>query len=271
MFYAIKPEDWVRQIVTREGIDTVRVFGIKYVGAEASGLITIAATTNDMTLEHGDLSSEAADASVGATGVLDLTTYTTVFLLLQEINSSDNWEAWPIDVPGDYLTNISAGNGIFIVASPWDAAVQCKVAAGVFPLRDTSLGTIENHSAGLTFQGPSLVPHNHDGQVLHEILKIDALATFAGATDGVYIYECDDINGTKTEVAHFALVTATATSYGTGDEPLISVKGKRFVVMIRDASGALTAVGTTSPKVEITSRSYAFGPGIRAKNLESAQ
>lgn len=262
--YNIPPQDWVRQIVTRDGVDTNKVLGIKYIGAEASGLVTIAATTNDFTLEHGDLSSEAADATVGATGVLDLTVYDTIIKLLTEINTSPNWEAWAVDLPGDYALNISAGNGVFIVASPWNAAVQAKVAAGIFPLRDTSLGTIEDFGAGLTFNGPSSEPHGFDANVLHEILKIVAVATFGGATDGLYIYECNDVLGTKTEVAHFALVTATITTYGTGDEPLISARGRRLVVIAKDASGAIT-----SPKIEVFSRSYAFGPGLRKSKLYS--
>jgi len=263
--YNRQPQDYVRQIVTRDGVDTSKALGLRYTGSEASGLVTIAATTNDFTLSHGDLGSEAADATVGATGVLDQTTYSTIALLVQEINSSPNWEAWAVDLPGDYDTNISAGNGIFSVAAPWNAAVQAKVDAGVFPLADTSLKTAEDIAAGLTFNGPSLVPHGHDTNVLHEIMKIQASATFGGASDGLYIFECDDVAGTKTQVAHFALVTATSTPYGTGDEPLISTKGKRLCVMIKDASGAITA-----PKIEIFSRSYAYAPGVRAGKLESS-
>lgn len=264
------PQDWVRQVVRNEGIDTNKIFGIRYIGDEDSGLILIAATTNDITLTHGDLASEAADATVGATGVLDLTTYTTIALLLDEINSSANWEAWAVDLPGPYLTNVSSGNGIFIVASPWDAAVQCKTTAGVFPLRDTSLGTIEDFGVGLTFNGPSSAPHGSDANVLHEVLKITALATFAGATDGVYVYECDDVAGTKKEIAHFALVSAADTTFGTGDEPLFATKGKRIVALIQDASAELTAVGSSSPRIEIFSRSLAYGPAMRKIKMLSS-
>lgn len=259
-----RPEDYIRQIVTREGVDKSYGLGLRYVGDEASGLATVASTTGDITLEHGDLSSEAADATVGATGVLDLTTYTTIHMLLREINSSPNWEAWAIDVPGDYDTNISAGNGIFAAAGV--AAAQCKSTDGLkasFVL-DTSLKTAEDYAAGLTLNRSSAYPHHHDGQVLHEIMKISAIATMAGGTDGIYIYECDDVAGTKTEVAHFALATATATDYGTGDEPLISSKSKRLVAMIK----ATTTI--TAPKIEIFSRSLAFGPGMDKNKRLSA-
>lgn len=261
----VPPQDMLSQIVTRDGVDTNKVVGIRYIGEEESGLVTIAATTNDFTFEHGVLSSEAADATVGATGVMDLTVYSTIITFLNEVNSSPNWEAWAVDLPGDYALNVSAGNGVFIVTAPWDAAVQAKVAAGIFPLRDTSLGTIEDFGVGVTFNGPSSEPHGFDANVLHEIMKIVADATFGGATDGLYIYECNDILGTKKEVAHFALVSATPTTFGSDNEPpLISARGRRLVVIAKDASGAIT-----SPKLEVFKRSYAFGPGIRKSKLYS--
>lgn len=266
MNFSIKPEEWKRQVVTRDGVDTNIGLMAKYIGAQASGTITTAATTGDLTFKHGALASEVVDATVGVAGVLDLTNYTTIQLVLQAINLSPNWEAWAVDLPGDFLTNISAGNGIFIVGGV--AATQAKVADGISApfLVDTSLATAETFQAGLTFNGPQNVPHANDGMSLHEIMKIIASSTFAGATDGLYIYECDDINGTKAQVAHFALASATPTTYGTGDEPLISTKGKRFVVQTKDASGAITA-----PKIEIFARSYHFGPGVRARRLESAR
>lgn len=262
----ILPEDWFHKVWTNEGVDTPKVLGIRYKGDEASGLVTIAATTNDFTLSHGDLSSEAVDTTVGSSGVLDLTTYSTIALLLAEINSSPNWEAWAVDLPGDYSTNISAGNGIFSVASPWNAAVQAKVAAGVFPVVDTSLKTAQDFAVGVTFNGPSTNPHGSDANVLHEITRISANVTFVGATDGIYVYECNDILGTKTQVAHFALTSATATDIGPADFPILNTKGRRFVVMAKDASGAIT-----SPKIEVYARSYAFGSAVRKSKLLSSQ
>ena len=122
--------------------------------------------------------------------------------------------------------------------------------------------TAENFSAGVTFNGPSNIPHASDAFALHEIIKITASATFGGATDGIYIYACDDNAGTKEEIGHLALVTATATDFEAGGEPIISAKGKRIVVWIADSSGAIT-----SPNLEITRRSTHFGAGIRKAKL----
>ncbi len=262
--FGFRPEEWIRTPVSNVGVDTNKVLGLRYIGSAASGLVTIAATTNDFTLEHGVLGAEAADATVGATGVLDLTTYTTIQKLLVEMNSSPNWEAVAIDLPGDYLTNVSAGNGIFVVASPWNAAVQAKTSGMVYPLRETSLGTVEDFGVGITLNGPSSTPHNFDAQALHEILAIDASITMA-ATDGIYVYECDDLTGTKKEIAHYALVTATPTTFGNGIEPLLSVKGKRIVVIAKDSSGPITA-----PTIVVTRRSMVFGPGMNKNKRRSA-
>jgi hypothetical protein len=268
--YNIAPQDWKRCIYRREGVDTPILLGVRYIGSAASGLVTVAATTGDLTFSHGVLASEAVDTTVVVTtGIIDLTAYTTLKAVLDCINKSPNWEAWPIDVPGDFAMNISAGNGAFTVAGV--AAAQAKSDAGLTAsfVMDTSLATAEVFYCGVTWQGSSINPHNGDAQVLHEVTKMRALATFAGATDGVYIYECDDVAGTKTQIGHFALVTATDTTFGTGDDVLFSTKGKRLVAMIKDASGALTAVGTTSPCIELFTRSYAFGPAVRANKMYS--
>lgn len=265
-----RPEEWIRTPVSNVGIDTNKVLGLRYIGSAASGLVTIAATTNDFTLEHGVLGAEAVDSTVGSAGVLDLTTYTTIQKLLVEINSSPNWEAVAIDLPGDYLTNISAGNGIFIVASPWNAAVQAKTGGMIYPLRDTSLGTIEDFGVGITLNGPSSTPHNFDAQVLHEVLEFTANVTFAGSSDGIYVYECDDLKGTKKEIAHYALTSATATTFGNGIEPLFSVKDKRIVIIAKDASAELTPVGTTTPTIVVTRRSLIKGPGMNKNKRRSA-
>lgn len=265
------PQDWRRTTYRREGVDTPILLGIRYIGSEASGLVTVAATTGDLTFAHGDLSSEAVDTTViASTGIIDLTTYDTLKKVLDCINKSSNWEAWPIDFPGDFSMNISAGNGVFTAAGV--AAAQAKSDAGLTAsfVVDTSLATAETHYCGVTWNASSITPHNCDANVLHEVTKFRALATFAGATDGVYVYECDDIAGTKTEVGHYPLVTATDTTFGTGDSVLLSTRGKRLVFMIKDASGALTAVGTSSPCLEIFTQSLAFGPAVRKNKMWSS-
>jgi len=254
------PQDWVRKTYGYDAVDEPIVYGLRYIGSEDSATYEAAATTNDFTFKHGASGSEVADSTVGSSGVLDLTTFDTVHKLIRAVNASPNWEAWPVDYLPDADTNISAGNGIFGTIS----ATQAKVDDGVLVPADTSLETAEFFPVGVTFYGSSINPHNKDANVLHEVLGITANITFGGATDGIYVYEVDDINGTKTEIDHLALASATATSWSNSGEPLYSVKGKRIVFKAADASGAIS-----SPLLTVSVRSLPFGPAVRKSKLLS--
>lgn len=270
MFYNIKPEDWTRTMVTRAAVDTPVACRIRYTGSEVAAHVSIGATTGDMTFEQGASTAAAATTTGdnpilpigGTTGVIDIsdTESDNLFKVIAAINLADDWEAWAVDLPGDYDTEISAGHGIFTVGGLSDQ--DCTGDTGFAVVVDTSLKTAEDFAAGVTFNGPCTEPHGSDANALHEIIKISATATFGGDTDGIYIYECDDIAGTKTQIGHLALASATATDFDADGEPMFSTKGKRLVVMAKDVSGAIT-----SPNLEIYRRSYHFGPGIRDAKL----
>jgi len=245
-----------------DAVDLPRVLGLRYIGAQASAICVVAATTGDITLSHGVLASEAVDTTIGASGVLDLTVFTTVKSLVDAINMSANWEAWFMDYPPDALTNISAGNGIFTVGGI--TSQPCKTTAGIDLESDTSLLTAEVFNVGITLQCSSGVRvHNKDANVRHEILQINATATYGGATDGIYIWECDDVAGTKTQIGHLPLVTATATVFptnGSTGAPIYATVGKRLVVQVADASGAITG-----PSVQVIAQSFIEGPAFNIK------
>ncbi len=252
---------WKYSIPTRDGVDTVEGLRIRYTGSQVAAHVTVASTTNDMTFEQGASTAAAAVGTgdnPGSSGVIDMSAVDDIHELNRIINLAADWEAWLTDLPPDADVEISAGNGIFVVSTDSD----CTLANGFAVLTDTSLLTAETFSVGLTNNGPSTKTHAHDRQQLLEIVKIVAKATFAGATDGLYIYECDDVAGSKVEIAHFALVSATITTIGTGDTPLVSTTGKRLVVQAVDASGAITV-----PKIEIFGRTVIIGPSVRVKKL----
>lgn len=256
--YGILDAEWTRKSYGYGAVDLPQVFGVKYIGSEDSGTVEAAATTGDLTLKHGDLSSEAVDSTVGASGVLDLTIYTTVKKVVDAINLSDNWEAWYIDYLPDQATNISAGNGIF----PTVSAQQAKVTGGYQFVADTSLETAEFFPVGVTFEGEGTKIHNHDASVLHEILEIRANITFGGATAGIFVYACDDFLGTKTQIGWKPLVSNTATTFELDGEPLYATVGKRIVVEAKDASGAIS-----SPSLYVSARSAIIGPTVNKKKL----
>lgn len=254
-----RPEDWDRSGVTRDGVDKSVALRIWYKGDQVAAHVSTATTTTDLTFEQG-ATTAAADVSTGdnpgSSGVIDLTSYTTLKAVMDEINSTDDWECQLIDVPGDFATNISAGNGAFIVAADTDATA----ATGCDILVDTSLATAETYYAGVTYNAqPSQALHSNDNMALHEILEIKATATYAGGTETISVYECDDKTGTKTLVygpVNHSATTATDTLSLSG-EPLVAAKGKRLVVLLANDTGAHTA-----PRLVIARRSTKFGPGL---------
>jgi hypothetical protein len=258
----IRPEDWVRKTYGYAAVDLAKLFGIRYIGAQASGLITIAATTNDITLSHGVLASEAADTTVGVAGVFDISgaAYSTIFEVITAINLSPNWEAWPIDfLP---TTNMEYGAGTGIILAAGIAAQQCKTAAGITIAVDTSLIVAEVMPVGITFCGPSSKPHNVDAQVCHEILSITSDINFS-TTPAIKVYEVDDLLGTATLIDTKNPTDDTLTTWSNYGEPLYQAIGKRLVVQAEDPAAF------TDASLLVAARSYPFGPVVRKKNLLS--
>ncbi len=266
--YGILPQDWIRKTYQRIVVDTCVVFRIKYNGnltGSVAAHVSVANTTGDLTFEQGASTAAAAvgtGSNPGTTGVIDISDYSTIAGVVREINLSADWEAWMEDFIPDGDIEVTAGNAIYITGATTDN--DCTGTNGFAILADTSLETAEIFPVGMTLNGPSVKIHNHDAQVLHEILSINAIATFAGATAGLKIFECDDKAGTSTLIATLGLVTATQTEHANSGEPIIQTKGKRIVVQATDASGAIT-----SPNITISGRSYIMGAGLNDNKLYS--
>lgn len=255
------PADWIRSVEIRDGVDLSQALRIRYIGSELAAHVSSAATTTDLTFEQG-ADTAAADVATGdnpgSSGVIDLTTYNTLYKVVREINAAADWEAWLVDVPGDYDPNLSAGNGLFVVA----ADVDCTGANGGGIFLDTSLKTAEDYYVGITQQGSSANVHPTDHGMLHEVLQIKATATYAAGAESLTVYACDDDLGTKEQIATYTCgattVLATHPSSGNLSEPLFNVKGKRISILMANDTGAHTA-----PKLEITRRSMIIHPSIR--------
>lgn len=251
-------------------VDLNVAFRIRYTGSQAAAHVSLAATTGDITFEQGATTAAAAvttGTNPGTAGVINVSdaSVDTLAKLVRVIDTAgSDWEAWLVDYPGDEASEISAGNSMFF-GNLTDQ--DCTGDNGFASLVDTSLKTAEDYAVGVTWNGPSSKPHNEDMGMRHEILQIRANVTFAGATDGIYIYECDDRAGTKTQIGHYALTTATATNIpasGGVEEPIISVDGHRIVVMAKDSSGAITPA-----VMHVIARSTPIHPVVREKNLLS--
>lgn len=256
---------WTYETFSNLAVDTPVALGIRCLSDEVAAHVTIAATTGDMTFEQGASTAAAAVGTgdnPGSSGVIDLTNFTSLIAVVNEINSTDDWEAWLGDLPGDYLTNISAGNGIFTVGGLADQ--DCTGESGFEVVVDTSLKTAEDFGLGITLNRSSLNIRHADVQVEWQILKIVANVTFGGATDGIYVYECDDRLGTKVQKDKLALASATGTTFGDGSYVLYQTKGKTLRLLAKDASGAIT-----SPSLTAVARWRPLGPVINRRKMYS--
>ncbi len=270
----MKPEDWVRSSLNYSADQSVhlRIRQKKTLakGGEAAAHIIVSGSTGDITFEQG-ANTAAADTTtgdnpqVGATpGIINLSDLvsSTYHALQLAINATDDWECWLEGALPDDNPEASGGVGNFIVQSDLD----CTTDAGAAVVGDDSKALFSG--AQLSFWDSDVNPHRHDGQVLHELLQAKATFTFTGAAQ-FRVFSCDDIAGTSTEILNIGAGASTVeallpTDAGIG-EPIASTKSARLVVKFE------AATTLTVSSLYINGRSYAFGPGIRAANLESAQ
>lgn len=79
---------------------------VAYIGSEDSHTVEVEAD-GDLVFKHGDAGSEAVDSTVGASGVIDVSTapYDTIGEVVAEINSSANWLASYASLPPSFSSN----------------------------------------------------------------------------------------------------------------------------------------------------------------------
>lgn len=259
------PEEFIKQTFGYDAVNEPILMRIKYIGSQVAAHVSLENTTGDMTFEQGATTDAAAvttGTNPGTAGVINISDYTYAHEVIREINLADDWEAWPVDLLPDEAIEISAGNAMF--KTNLDDQ-DCTGENGFAVVVTTSLKTAEDFCVGVTFNGPSSKIHNSDRGVLHEINQIVANVTFGGATDGIYVYACDDTANTKEEIDHLALASATATTWpssGNIDEVLYRVDGKRVVFKAADASGAIS-----SPILRVTATSKVIRPTVNKSKL----
>jgi len=251
----VQPQDWIPYSIDY-GDDVSVMLRIKYIGAQASGIIDIAAA-GDITFKHGALSSEVVDTDTdldaGAVGLIDMDADVTDYhSLVRRINTSTNWVAWLVGALPDadphttttgHFTEVTGGN--------------CSVANGYGVMTDDSDSWYIG--AALTLQGPPGQMHNTDHGVYHELHRVTALSTFGSGASVLQVHSCDDDSGVSEVILTLTAGTTTnevvypAATVVLSDIPLTNVTGKRLVVrLINDA-----AMGTVRLKIEGRSRKFA--------------
>jgi len=164
---------------------------VKYIGTQASGTVTVAATTGDITFKHGALGAEAVDTTVVATtGIIDVSeTYgDTMGEVVDLINASPNWKAVLVDcLRADPST---------VAMLKTMAATQAKVTGGLKLLKSSaaclnlSLAIDRSIFKGIEFDNTNWI---------NTILSIISKNTFTG-TNLIQIYSINRANKTEKKV-----------------------------------------------------------------------
>lgn len=208
---------------------------VQYIGAEASGTVEISAD-GDWTFKHGDLSSEAVDATIDSggndPGVIDISdaNANTLGEVAGHINGSPNWRAF---LEFGLFTD-SVGADTFLLKT----ATQAKVAAGVtiFSDNDGDIGgaAITGYEFKNTGSNQGKVT---DGMQTDEncINVLFAFNITVGNTGGgtLKIYDASQL--AETEI--YSVVTVDDTNVNLGladlDAPVAkSSMGNRLVVRL---------------------------------------
>lgn len=267
MFNTIRPEEWIRKSVLCQS-NTPQLMGIKYLGSEAVGIVTVSATAaTALTFEQGATVGGAAvgtGTNPGTAGVVTVASK-TMHQVVREIivDGGGDWDAWLIGaLPAD-VAYVSAAS-VFTAA----ADAECQVDGGYAVLADTSV--YKAFVAALTFNKDSSQLHSHDSQVLHQLLQVRT-KFYLSASNACKVYACDDIAGTSTEIMTCNLAASIDTDKWTpldgavSGEPLISVDTGRLVVKL----SAGTFVDDIENELFILGKSYAYGPAADANKLMS--
>ena len=211
------------QSLLSERLINARVFGqyvvedaypaliVKYIGSEASGTVEVS-SAGDITFKHGDLSSEAVDATIDSggddDGVIDVSDSNadTFGEVVDLINASANWRAYLVGALRADSANASTGSLLL------KSATQAKVAGGVELYLDTSKVLHASVAVrGLRYPSDDF-KENDAGQVVAETLEA---AKFSEVTRLVYTptgsgastYEIHRVNrktGTATKIVDAA-------------------------------------------------------------------
>ncbi len=250
----------LQSIAQSEALATKRIFAsgddedvgvgliLQYIGSEASGTVTVTVTTGDITFKHGDVGSEAVDATIDSggddPGVIDMSdsNANTVIEVEGLINGSKNWRA---RMTGSLPDDATAG--YFITMS----ATQAKVAAGIPLYIDGSvLDVLTFGITGTQFNNLSVQDgwRSHDGLVTDEacvnVLDYYAITnTFASGSSLVAVYEVEHGDATGTKLHSVPLTTATKLEKGENSPATQFIRSsinKRLVVRIENTSIDLT-------------------------------
>jgi len=212
---------------------------VTYIGTEASATVEVSAT-GDITFKHGAAGSEAVDSTVGASGVLDLSTPAAGLLsqglVVDAINISPNWRAvlW---------SNLRADltDGRYITRS----AAQAKGVV-VDLLNDTTIvGATTTYIMGQVVSRKNLQGRDDTGWY-NAITSIDGIYTDAGVVAILTITSVNVLKKIETEIWRNVLALASATQFtfneaDWGEMPKYGFAGEHLLVQLRAPTTTFTS------------------------------
>jgi len=193
--------------------DAPIALAIRYVGSEASATVTVA--SGDITFKHGDLASEAVDATIDSggddDGVIDVSddNANTMGEVVDLINASANWEAALVDVlradastAAKFLdvaeTTLTPKTELMVIHTDTSATLEISKACGYTGL------------AAYIYQAAAASALDGDADYYVRLNKVLCKNTYGSGTSTVSVYDIDPVN--KTEYLLYSCANAATTA-----------------------------------------------------------
>lgn len=242
-------------------VDTDFGLAVKYIGAQASGTVTVSATDSDMTFKHGVLASEAVDATIDTggddEGVLDVSDITnTMGALVDTINASTNWDAMLIgcrreDIAVDCLETMSATQAKVnankdVLINYWGGIAVERTTATKYRTAGTSALAM-----GLVISNKDLDGNNNFSR--KNVLALAELSCTNGGTtevNRIRVYKVNDDTGVSTQIFVKTLgsdPSAVVIDDADFGDLLVSVPPGYGILVRLDADAATTTATLTVP------------------------
>lgn len=261
-------------------------FGIavRYVGDEESGTVIVSATDSDMTFQHGDIGSEAVDATIDSggddAGIIDMSDSSgmTMGEVVDLINASANWEAMLIgsmraDIATDALETLSEAQAKVHA----DKSVLINFWGGIAIERTTAT---KYRTAGTSALAIGLILSNKDldGNLnfgRRNVLAFAELSCTNGGTTEVNtidVYKVDDKTGVETLIFSKPLgddPSAVIIDDADFGDLLMSVDPGYGILVRLDADAATTSATLTAPTFFIVGSYLPVSGGANARWYQS--
>lgn len=235
---------------------------VKYIGAQASGTVQVAAAAGMLLFKHGVLASEIADTTIqigAVAGTIDVSNAAgnTLGEVVDHINASANWEAKLVDALRADVPN-AAGTSFLVMA-----ATAAKTTAGVQLVWDTSVDyNLTKRISAVAFEtqkgadGNPWSPNELD--FINSVIAWTQVSTYGSGTTTMKVYEVDPASNRETLILSLAagattvITTKDFSTIGNG----MGICGSKGCALVVRQDGS--AAGTGSLMIIGVSRKFGY-------------